>query len=195
MRLKDDHKEQLIRKKAIGIIVEQGFDGLSMQKLAKAVGISVSTIYVYFKNREDLLNQLFIEVEQTFEEDALRNFDPEMSFEKGLWLQWKNRCQNIVNSPVSYRFFEQFRNSPLIRQHASRRNHFRKSMNLFVQNAISNKEIIELPVDVFWVMAYGPFYALINFHLNQSTMAGKSFSLSEPKMKDVFRLVVKALKR
>lgn len=184
----------MIRQKAIEIIVDKGFDGLSMQKLANAVDISVSTIYIYFKNREDLLNQLFIEVEQGFEEDALRNFDPDMNFEKGLWLQWKNRYQNIVKDPVMYRFFEQFRTSPLIRKQDTRRNLFRKAMNQFVQNATENKEIIELPRELFWAMAYGPFYALINFHLNQVTMAGRTFSLNEQKMKQVFQLVVKSLK-
>lgn len=183
----------MIREKAIQLIVEKGFDGLSMQKLANAVGISVSTIYIYFKNREDLLNQLFTEVEQGFEEDALRNFDPEMNFEKGLWLQWKNRYQNIVKNPVAYRFFEQFRTSPLILQHDARRNRFRKAMNNFVQNAMENEEITELPQELFWAMAYGPFYALINFHLNQANMAGNPFSLNEQKLKQVFQLVIKSL--
>ena len=41
------------------MIVKEGFDGLSMQKLAKAANVSPATIYLYFKNREDLLNQLY----------------------------------------------------------------------------------------------------------------------------------------
>ncbi len=42
MRNKDEHKEKSIREKAIEIIVKEGFDGLSMHKLAKAADISVS---------------------------------------------------------------------------------------------------------------------------------------------------------
>jgi TetR/AcrR family transcriptional repressor of multidrug resistance operon len=38
MRTRDESKELAIRQKAIQMIVEKGFDGLSMQKLAKAAG-------------------------------------------------------------------------------------------------------------------------------------------------------------
>ncbi|MBA4056563.1 MAG: TetR/AcrR family transcriptional regulator, partial [Marivirga sp.] len=64
MRTRDELKEQKIREKAIEMIVNEGFDGLSMQKLAKAANVSPATIYLYFKNREDLLNQLYISIEE-----------------------------------------------------------------------------------------------------------------------------------
>ena len=66
-------------------------DGLSMQKPAKACQISFSTIYAYFKSREALLNQLYHKIQQKFEADALNAFDPNRSFQDGLWLQWVNR--------------------------------------------------------------------------------------------------------
>lgn len=194
MRNRDENKEITIREKAIEMIVNEGFDGLSMQKLAKSANISASTIYIYFKNREDLLNQVFIYIEKKFEKQALNNFDPEMSFGNGLWLQWKNRYENIVENPLEYQFFEQFRNSPLIRHKDIRQSEFKKAMTQFLLNAIAKKEIAELPVEIFWAIAYGPFYTLIKFHLDQSTMSGESFSLSEEKMKQTFNLVLKSLK-
>lgn len=195
MRTKDDNKEYLIRQKAIEIIVSNGFDGLSMQKLAGKVKISVSTIYVYFRSREDLVNKLFIEVQDKFEKDALTNFSPDLDFETGLWLQWKNRLRNIAKNPVHYRFYEQFRNSPLINHKDIRPSIFRKLMVDFVDNAVKRKEIKELPPEIFWAMAYGPFYTLVQFHLNQATMAGKQFSLTEKKLREAFELVISALKR
>lgn len=193
MRNKDEQKDEIIREKAIEMIVKEGFDGLSMQKLAKAANISASTIYIYFKNREDLLNQLFIAVEQQFEKEALARFSPDISFEEGLWLQWKNRYRNILKHPMAYSFFEQFRHSPLIHKTA-RENVFGKTMNRFMQQAILKKELVDLPPEIIWAIAYGPFYTLVKFHQNQRTMAGKPFSLNEQKMKLAFKKVIKALK-
>ena len=193
MRNKDEQKEAAIREKAIEMIVKEGFDGLSMQKLAKAANISASTIYIYFKNREDLLNQLFMAVEQQFEKDALARFNADISFEDGLWLQWKNRYKNIVKNPMAYSFFEQFRNSPLIHK-TVRENVFGKTMNRFLERAILKKELVDLPPEIIWAIAYGPFYTLIKFQLNHRTMAGKPFTLSEQKMKLTFNRVIKALK-
>lgn len=194
MRPKDENKEFDIRQKAIEMIVRNGFDGLSMQKLAKSVGISASTIYVYFNSREDLLTKLYIDVQNKFEKDALDNFTADLSFEDGLWLQWTNRLKNINRNPLAYQFYEQFRTSPLISHKDIKPAIFRKVMNDFVDNAVQKKEIKNLPSEVFWSVAYGPFYTLVKFHLNQANMAGKPFSLTEQKLKQAFNLVVSALK-
>ncbi len=192
MRVKDENKELAIREKAIEMIVKEGFDGLSMQKLAKEANISASTIYIYFKNREDLLNQLFLSVREKFEKDALTNFSPDMPFEDGLWLQWKNRFKNICLNPLEYQFHEQFRNSPLINHKDIKPSVFRKVMNDFFDNAVKRGELVDIPAEQYWAIAYGPFYTLVKFHL-ESTMAGKPFTLTEQKLKQVFGLVIKSL--
>lgn len=195
MRPKDENKEIVIRQKAIELIVSKGFDGLSMQKLAKLANISASTIYVYFDSREDLVAKLYIDIVDKFEKDALNNFDPDVKFEDGLWLQWKNRLNNITKNPLQYQFYEQFRSSPLINHKDIKPSVFRKIMNDFVDTAIQKNEIKNLPVEIFWAIAYGPFYTLVKFHLDQSTMAGKPFLLTEQKLRQAFDLVLLALKK
>jgi TetR/AcrR family transcriptional repressor of multidrug resistance operon len=195
MRVRDENKAIAIREKAIEMIVHEGFDGLSMHKLAKAANISVSTIYIYFKNREDLVNQLYIVASDIFIQEALKGFDPEMDFEAGLWLQWKNRCRYIMKYPLHHHFSEQFRNSPLIKNQQDRQDmKFRSVMQQFVKNAVAKKQIADLPAEVFWAIAYGAFYTLIKFHLDNATMSGEPFALNEQKMQQTFQLVIKSLK-
>lgn len=193
MRKKDENKEIAIREKAMEMIVMEGFDGLSMQKLAKAANISASTIYIYFKNREDLLNQLFIEVQQTFSDVALAGFSPDLSFEEGLWLQWKNRLRFILKYPVHYQFYEQFRNSPLINHSDINLSVFKNNMKHFVLNAIRRGELARMEPEIFWALAYGSFYALVRFHLNEKSMMNENFKLTDIIMKQTFKLVIKAL--
>jgi AcrR family transcriptional regulator len=193
MRKKDENKEIAIREKAMEMIVMEGFDGLSMQKLAKAANISASTIYIYFKNREDLLNQLFIQVQQTFSDVALAGFSPGLSFEEGLWLQWKNRLRFILKYPVHYQFYEQFRNSPLINHSDINLSVFKNNMKHFVLNAIRRGELARMEPEIFWSLAYGSFYALVRFHLNEKSMMNENFKLTDTIMKQTFKLVVKAL--
>jgi TetR/AcrR family transcriptional repressor of multidrug resistance operon len=195
MRTKDESKEQAIREKAIEMIVNKGFDGLSMQKLAKAAKVSPATIYLYFKNREDLLNQLYIDIDKLFAEATLKNFDPNMSFEQGLWLQWKNRFAHNIRYPHHIFFMEQFRNSPLINHRDIKENNFKEAMGLFFKNAIRRNELIELPVEIFWAIAYGPLYTLIKFHFAKKSLMGNKFILTEQKMKQAFNTVIKALRK
>jgi AcrR family transcriptional regulator len=194
MRAKDENKEAAIREAAIRMIVDEGFHGLSMQKLARAAGISPSTIYIYYAGREDMLNKLFFYVEEVFNREILKGFDARMPFEEGLWLQWKNRYRYAQQYPLYIHFSEQFRNSPLIRHKDIKDNRFRTAMKEFVNHAVQKGEIAELPAEIFWSLAYGPFYTLLKFHLDQSNMSGKAFSLSDQKLKQAFALVLKALK-
>lgn len=195
LRIKDENKQAAIREKAIEMIVKEGFDGLSMQKLAKEANVSPATIYLYFKNREDLLNQLFIEVEKKFMETTLQNFDPEMSFENGLWLQWKNRLKHVIEFPNHFYFMEQFKHSHLINNKDVKNNSFREIMGKFCRNAVFRNELKPLPIEIYWSIAYGPFYSLIKFHLNQKSFTGLPFELTEEKMKEAFDLVIETLKK
>lgn len=195
MRARDEKKEVNIRREATKMIVNEGFKGLSMQKLARKAGLSVSTIYIYFKNREDLLNKLYIHVQDKFEKDVLENFREDLDFGEGLWLQWKNRFQHITKNPMEFQFYEQFRNSPLINHKDIKPAVFRKAMNDFVDHAIRQGQIKNLSPEIFWAIAYGPFYTMIKFHLTQATMAGKPFALTEKKLRQVFDLVLSALKK
>jgi len=194
MRIRDENKELAIREKAMEMIVKEGFDGLSMNKLAKAAGVSPATIYIYYKNREDLLNQLFMDAQHAFAESALRGFDPNLSLEDGLWIQWKNRLNYIIENPVYYQFYEQFRNTHLINHKSVNMSVFRENMMLFVKNAIKHGEVAKMEPEIFWSIAYGSFYALVKFHLQEKKMMSEDFKLTDAKLKQTLKMVVKALK-
>lgn len=194
MRVRDENKEVAIQEKAMEMIVKGGFEALSMQKLAKAANVSPATIYIYYKNKEDLLFQLFNRSQERFAHYALRGFDPSAGLEEGLWVQWKNRLNYILEFPVYFRFFEQFRNSPLINHHNANMAYFRENMMIFVKNAIKRGELKKMDPEIFWSIAYGPFYSLARFHLQERKMMSENFRLTDAKLKQALKLVVTALR-
>lgn len=195
MRLRDENKERLIREEALKMIVSKGFDGLSMQKLAKAAGVSPATIYIYFKDREDLIEKIAIEEVDKMTQATLKNFSPEMPFEKGLSIQWQNRTKYWMQNPVAARFMEQVRFSPIGYMVQKKvKQDFSSIMRDFVQNAIKNKELTQLPIEVFWSLAYAPLYQLIKFHLDGKGMGQKPFKLDKKTMDQALKQVIKSLK-
>ena len=194
MRTRDESKIEAIREKAIEIIVQEGFDGLSMKKLAEAADISPATIYIYHKNREELLNNIFNEIQSEFNYAALKGFNPDMPFAEGLWIQWQNRYRFMQEHPLYITFLEQFRNSPLINHDAITINDFKEQMKRFVMNAMKRGEIIRTEPEVFWAIAYGSFYTLMKFNLHQKSMMSKNFKLTEEMLRTAFNGVIKALK-
>lgn len=176
------------------MIVHQGFDGLSMHKLAKASGVSVATIYIYFKDREDLIQSLYTEETKKMAEATLVNFDPESHFDIGLKVQWHNRLQYCLKNPYSMTFMEQVKHSPLIDRSVMDRR-FLDAMSTFVHTAIERKELIPLPVEIYWSIAFAPLYQLVKFHISKTSMPGRApFVFNEERIDQALSLVLKALK-
>lgn len=196
MRVKDPHKEQAIRQKALDMIVVHGFEGLSLHKLARAANVSAATIYIYFQDREDLIVKIFEEVSTRMFEATLAGFDPHLDFEAGLRLQWINRAHYFLRHPTEMHFMEQIRFSPLHERVCTTTGHlFRQQMKTFVQNAINRKQLVAVPVEVYWAIAFAPLYQLVKFHIQGKNMSGQGkFRLNEATLELTLQLVLKSLR-
>ena len=197
MRTRDPKKENSLREKAMAMVVKDGFDGLSMQKLAKAAKVSPATIYIYWKDRDDLILQLYLDAFRRMSERTLENFDPGLSFKEGLRVQWKNRARYLLEHEVEYHFMEQVKFSPLHdRAQTAIGTGFMSTMKAFVKGAIERKELIKVPVEIYWSLAFAPLYQLLKFHKHGKGLgpSGGPFSLDDKTMNLTLDLVLKALK-
>jgi TetR/AcrR family transcriptional regulator, multidrug resistance operon repressor len=195
MRIRDQNKEAAIRAKALEMAVKDGFDGLSMQKLAKAAGVSPATIYIYFKDRDDLILQLWFQEMKKMVDATLEGFDPSMHFDEGLKVQWLNRATFCMQNPTSMHFLEQIKYSPYHEPFMKKMDTtFQKIMGEFVHNAINRKEIVKVPLEIYWSLAFAPLYQLVKMHMSGRGMRAEKFSLDDKIMNQTLRLVIKALK-
>ena len=195
MRNKDEFKLATIREKAIELIVEKGLDGFNMKDLAIASGISASTIYVYYKNKDDLLFQvcLWIRIKTlTFSVKGLR---PGMNLEEGLHLQWKNRFKHFIDYPLEVQANAQLkytpqyhRTTPLVTEAIG------PQLKGFMENAVNNKELKIMPYELFWAIAFAPLYQLIEFHLAGSSYTSSSFTVTDKLITTAVKMIAKALR-
>ena len=59
-RVKDQNKIQAIYEATLALVLKSGYAELNMAAVAKEADIATGTIYTYFKNKEALINQLFL---------------------------------------------------------------------------------------------------------------------------------------
>ncbi|WP_166923930.1 TetR/AcrR family transcriptional regulator [Flavobacterium poyangense] len=197
MRIRDIDKEKLVVARAIDQIVQDGFQGFSMNKLAKACNISVATLYIYYKDKDDLIQKIGRSVALEFFSSTIKDFSPEMPFEEGLWIQWVNRADFTMKYPKEVAFFEIIKHSPhgeIILNSTTKFSDFRMIMKQFIDNSLRKNELIPMSFEVFWAVAYGPLYTLLNFHTEGKSMGGKPFVLTDTMMKEAFTATIKALK-
>jgi TetR/AcrR family transcriptional repressor of multidrug resistance operon len=195
MRTRNEQKELLVKEKATELLVKVGFEGFSMQKLAKAAGISPATLYIYYSDKDDLIRKLGLELGSRMAEITLEGFSGKMSFAEGLKKQWENRSRFWLMHQKEAMAYEVIRHSPHGQYVASvSAVQFRPVMEEFAQNAIRNKELRPMPFEVYWSIAFGPLYTMVKFHLEGGLKAGHTFAFSKKLMYEALELVLKALK-
>lgn len=67
-----EHRPEEIVAAARALLEQRGYAGVSMAEIARRAGVSEATLYKYFKNRQDLLNQVLREWATPFVEDLQR---------------------------------------------------------------------------------------------------------------------------
>jgi TetR/AcrR family transcriptional repressor of multidrug resistance operon len=196
MRSRDPEKERLIRENALKLFFKEGLEGFSMQKLARASSVSPATLYIYFKDKNDLILSIYREEMQKMSDYALRGFDPEMPFAEGLRVQWKNRALYYMEHPLPSHFLEQIRYTPFHEQAAKLADPvFLHAMRTFMENAVKRRELARLPLEVFWALAYAPLYQLLKYHIHGHSFPGMPrFNLNDAVARRTLKLVLKALK-
>jgi TetR/AcrR family transcriptional repressor of multidrug resistance operon len=194
MRTRDINKEEIVKQKALEMLVSQGVEGFGMNRLAKECGVSVATLYIYYSDKEDLIRKIGIEIGQNFFNQMLADFSPEMSFVDGLRQQWKNRSNYATTFVLETTCFELLKHSTygdgILAEITSE---FKSEMTQFITNAIEKKELVPVTFEVFWSIAYGSLYSLLELHREGKSISGKTFAFTKEINDEAFNLVIKAL--
>ncbi|WP_028665528.1 TetR/AcrR family transcriptional regulator [Runella zeae] len=194
MRTRDESKEIQVQQKAIELIVAHGLEGFSMQKLAKAAEVSPATLYIYYKDKEDLITSIGLIIGKKFSESVLKDFHADLPFAEGLRIQWRNRAQYAIENRLESEFYEQIRSSSFKEKIMENFvEDFKISMGMFVKNAIRRGELSPMPIEVFWSIAYAPLYNLIRFHHEGRSIGGQPFKISNDIIEQTLALTIKAL--
>lgn len=194
MRTRDNNKEEIVKQKAIEMLVSQGVEGFGMNRLAKECGVSVATLYIYYSDKEDLIRKIGIEIGKNFFEEMLVGFSSEMSFKEGLRKQWENRSKYTTTYALQTTCFELLKHSTygdaILAEITTE---FKNEMSRFISKSIEKKELLPISFEVFWSIAYGTLYSLLEFHRDGKSMAGKPFTFTQEISDEAFNLVIKAL--
>lgn len=203
MRPRDPAKAENIRRTALEMLVTEGVDGFSMQKLARSAGVSPATLYIYYEDREDLLYQLWLEQFQALSAAVLEGFDPMAPFAEGLWVQWSNRIRFFREHPMEWKFLEQVMHSPLQDRYMDKSgNPIADSMGTFVSHAVQRGELTDFglgeaiqtqyPREVLWALLFAPLYSLL--HAPPGEDGAPSLSPSAREIEQTFACVVRGVR-
>ncbi len=167
MRVKDDIKRDAIIGATISLVNEIGFAASSVSKIAKRADVSPATIYIYFKNKEDLLVSTYVNIKVSMANIILREFDHTMPVRDAIFLAGKRLYTYINGHSELFAFAEQFGNSPYtdLVDKAEIEAPF-KPMYELIQHGIEQKIIKDVPFELLFAHLYLPIFNLVNPRLH-----------------------------
>jgi AcrR family transcriptional regulator len=114
MRTKDKDKVDLIFNASLELISKEGTSALTMSKIAKYANISTGTVYIYFKNKEELLHKLYLKLNKESNERFLKEYDSTAPFKIGLKKVWINYLKHRIEHYEESVFLERYYKSNAI---------------------------------------------------------------------------------
>ncbi len=105
-------KRERILAAALELFAEQGFHGAPTSAIAARAGIGVGTIYRYFKDKDDLIQQLFRQLHQSFRLRLTADLSPEQPVRARFITIFSRLLRLFIDAPQEFRFMEQYYYSP-----------------------------------------------------------------------------------
>ncbi|MBE2894622.1 TetR/AcrR family transcriptional regulator [Spirabiliibacterium falconis] len=135
------------------LMAEKGLHTLSMQKIASAVGISVGTIYIHFKNKDELLRDLakylFTRINRALSENCDAQTALYDQYRQMWWNLWHfcHEHEYVLKNIFQYKNIPGF--SELVKECKVREDHWDR----FVKAGKKQKQLCNLPAEILFSLS------------------------------------------
>lgn len=144
-------KKQRILIATLELLSGYGFHGFSMKQLARQADVATGTIYLYFKDRDTLISDLYRMIVEDFADSVFANLDDALPIKQ----QYLQLCRNIWDFCIKHRHatlskgqFEHLPIDVLQSRHADAWSSSLSPLLTFYQKGRQAKQLKPLPDEV-----------------------------------------------
>ncbi|WP_279573149.1 TetR/AcrR family transcriptional regulator [Volucribacter amazonae] len=136
------------------LMAKDGLHHLSMHKIAKEAGISPGTIYIHFKSKEDLLENLAQHIFAEFHQTLSLNHDENQDFYLQYKQFWWNLWNDLYQYPDTILNIHQYRSMPCFEKFMQEYNQSSDNIwNKFCEKAPKAGVLCDLPADILFTLS------------------------------------------
>ncbi len=107
-------KREKILQAALNVFSESGFHGCSIPELARKAGIATGGLYVHFRNKEALVNELYVETKRRFLARLREAIDPALDHRENFGRIWEACVGFAREEPKAFLFMEAHHHEPYL---------------------------------------------------------------------------------
>lgn len=189
IRQKCDKKRKALLNATLNLVNNNGFHDAPMSKIAKMAEVSPATIYIYFENKQDLINQLYLEIKAAFSQHAFKNYDENEAIKDSFQLIWYNIAYYKLNEVEEASFLSQCDNTPMIDDESRQQGlkHLQPLLELWERG--QQKGVIKL-ISPYLLYAYTIYPLAFLTSMQQKD----SFQLTEKNLNEAFQAAWDSIK-
>lgn len=188
MRQRDDSKRLALLEATLKEVVEFGFSGTSVARIARSAGVSPGTLYIYYADKDALLQAAFFYVSDQIIEVAVSSFLQGTSLKDGLRRNWHELFRLGLSRPQFFRYHDSFIHSSWITPDIQARNEAKAAPILDAIERGKEAGLIKpVPFPLLETFMFRPIY-----HLVQRTLQG-SFEATDEQVDLGFNMAWDAL--
>ncbi len=167
--IKKIDKRTLILDTTLELLSENGFHGTPISLIAEKAGIGAGTIYRYFKNKEELINVLFVEIQRRIIEAMYKGYDETAPYRERFKVLWINMISYYRKHQKDLIFIEQHRYAPYVS--TITRSESMKILSpvlLFFLEGKKKAFLKHLPLYTVIGLIYGPIVTIVKLNIDHN---------------------------
>ena len=174
----DETKRRHILNTAMTLFNEFGFHATPTSKIAKKAKISVGTLFNYFPTKEELIQEIYIQVKIHSRKVFIQQLEENFTEHDNLKAMWRTVIKWGIENPEEFHYLELFSNSPFIKEFKHE-----KAMDAFKQFRQSILESISPST----ICKEYPEYSMI--YIDNAIHAATKFILDSDEVRDITHFI------
>lgn len=184
MRKKDEKKIELIKNAVIKLILEYGFHGTSISKIAKEAGVSPATIYIYYENKDIMINEIYHQLKMNRYNFMLGNINLDMSARDTLKTICESYYHYSINHEEEFFFIKQFASCPCFYKKSLAQQY---SLDELLNRFKESNEIKEVNNEILVLLLISPIEGIVEYFFRSG------IRLPEEEIDQMFDMVWEAI--
>ena len=166
---KGNEKRKAIMNACLKLFCESCYQETSTARISQEAGVATGTLFLYFENKEELINELYLECKDEYAAYIEAGVWEHHSFKARIRHIWDRGLEWRLNNLKKLKFMMQFSSSPSITKMTKEKAMNRvRLINDVVKEAIENKEVVTSSEELLSAMISGYFHTAALFLLEQA---------------------------
>lgn len=190
VREKDNTKELLIFEHSLRRVLAYGYTGLNIKDVSADCNIATGTFYLYFDNKEDLINRLYLHIKAEKSQRLISKIPQNQPFVPTFRAAWFAYFDICLSQPEKMIFLEQFyRSAYLSADTRAIADQFMLPLISIVEAGQAQELIIDLPAPLILMQIMGGIHEIVKY------LTDKQIVLSDSQKQAFFASAYNGLRR